>query len=89
MSEIKYFNIFTRSSSLYHPESEEEEETIGEHSENENDKVDEKREDSDVDRTYSVEEEGLDKVEDGKEVGQEQNYSSDNDSAEIEEELDD
>ena len=88
MSEIKYFNIFTRSSSLYHPESEEEE-TIGEHSENENDKVDEKREDSDVDRTYSVEEEGLDKVEDGKEEGQEQNYSSDNDSAEIEEELDD
>ena len=86
MSEIKYFNIFTRSSSLYHPESEEEE-TIGEHSEN--DKVDEKREDSDEDRTYSVEEEGLEKVEDGKEVGQEQNYSSDNDSAEIEEELDD
>ena len=83
---MKYFNIFTRSSSLYHPESEEEE-TIGEHSEN--DKVDEKREDSDVDRTYSVEEEGLEKVEDGKEVGQEQNYSSDNDSAEIEEELDD
>ena len=74
-SAIVFSSPTPRSSSLYHPESDEEK-TIGDNAD---------KEDSDVDRTYSVEEDvGDDK--DRKEV--EPDYSSDN-ASEIAEELDD
>ena len=65
---------FSRSSSLYNPESDEEK-TFGENVNNE---------ESEADRTYSVEEEDVEDRKDGNEV----DYSSDN-ASEIEEELDD
>ena len=75
-SAIVFSSPTPRSSSLYHPEESDEEKTIGDNAD---------KEDSDVDRTYSVEED-VEDDKDGKEV--EPDYSSDN-ASEIAEELDD
>ena len=77
-SAIVFSSPTPRSSSLYHPESDEEK-TIGDNAD---------KDGSDVDRTYSVEEdvEDVEDDKDGEEV--EPDYSSDN-ASEIAEELDD